>query len=346
MDTPAATDSLLFERFRFDRCGRGLARLDDGGVYQQVAIGSRALEVLAVLVNRRGELVSKTELMRAVWPGTTVDEHNLTVQISSLRRVLDEGRSGTSCIQTVAGRGYRFLGSVERIQPVTGLSRDDEAVGWPLPSDDGCTGARGFGTRRRSREHPRLAHRHGTWAGLVARSRVGTGDRIRFGVAVRGSTTVGHRCCRGRGDIGHRDAPAPRLSLVVLPFQNLSGDPTEDYLADAITDDLTTDLSQYPGSVRDRPRVRLHLQGQGHGCPADRPGTRRALRRGGQRAKDRRSSAGECPTVSAETGAHLWSDRFDEAVSQTWPPGNSSSRADAGRDSASASWISRRARPA
>ena len=56
-----------------------------------VAIGSRALDVLSVLIVRHGELVSKDEIMRAVWPGTAVEEHNLTVQISALRRILDAG---------------------------------------------------------------------------------------------------------------------------------------------------------------------------------------------------------------------------------------------------------------
>ena len=75
----------------------------------QVAVGSRALDVLGVLIERAGELVSKDEIMDVVWPGTTVEEANLTVQISALRRVLDNRGSERSTIQTVAGRGYRFV---------------------------------------------------------------------------------------------------------------------------------------------------------------------------------------------------------------------------------------------
>src|SRR5207244_7831118 len=78
----------------------------------QVAVGSRALEVLSVLIERAGDLVPKEEIMNAVWPETTVEDANLTVQISALRRVLDLGRSEGSCIQTVAMRGYRFVGGV------------------------------------------------------------------------------------------------------------------------------------------------------------------------------------------------------------------------------------------
>ena len=53
--------------------------------------------------------------MAAVWPGTAVEDSNLNVQIAALRRVLDEGRTEGSCIQTVRGRGYRFTAPVTRV---------------------------------------------------------------------------------------------------------------------------------------------------------------------------------------------------------------------------------------
>ena len=101
----------LFEDFRLDRRG-GLFRCNGTGTFEPVAIGSRALDILGVLIEREGEVVSKDEIIAAVWPGTVVEDSNLTVQISTLRRVLDRGRSNGSCIQTVAGRGYRFVAEV------------------------------------------------------------------------------------------------------------------------------------------------------------------------------------------------------------------------------------------
>jgi len=93
---PAAI--LLFEGFRLDRTG--LFRRDRGGVASPVALGSRALDLLRLLARQPGELISKDEIMQAVWPRTIVEENNLTVQISALRRVLDAGRGqGASCIQ-------------------------------------------------------------------------------------------------------------------------------------------------------------------------------------------------------------------------------------------------------
>ena len=111
----APSDIFLFEDFRFDGCG-GLFRRDDIGAYVPVTIGSRALDILGVLIARAGEVVTKDEIIAAVWPETVVEDSNLTVQISALRRALDRGRSEGSCIQTVPGRGYRFAASVTRCE--------------------------------------------------------------------------------------------------------------------------------------------------------------------------------------------------------------------------------------
>src|SRR5690348_16442036 len=104
MDRAISTDVLHFAGVRLDR--GGLFRRDQAGHSAPVALGSRALDVLGLLVERHGELISRDAIMEAVWLDTAVEEANLTVQISSLRRVLDHNRAQGSCIQTVAGRGY------------------------------------------------------------------------------------------------------------------------------------------------------------------------------------------------------------------------------------------------
>jgi len=121
----ARSEIFLFEDFRLDRRG-GLSRRDPSGAFVPVAIGSRALDILGVLIERAGEVVSKDEIIAAVWPGTVVEDSNLTVQISALRRVLDRGRSNGSCIQTVSGRGYRFAGAVSRAPPAATPSLPDK----------------------------------------------------------------------------------------------------------------------------------------------------------------------------------------------------------------------------
>jgi DNA-binding winged helix-turn-helix (wHTH) protein len=78
-----------------------------------VHLGSRALEILVVLLERPGELVSKQELMGRVWPNIFVEPANLTVHISALRRTLRDGCDGNRFIINVPGRGYIFVASVE-----------------------------------------------------------------------------------------------------------------------------------------------------------------------------------------------------------------------------------------
>ncbi len=75
-------------------------------------IPPRAVELLAVLVEQAGEVIPKEELLRRVWPDTFVEEANLSVNVSILRKALGDQADGRPWIQTVARRGYRFVGAV------------------------------------------------------------------------------------------------------------------------------------------------------------------------------------------------------------------------------------------
>jgi TolB-like protein/DNA-binding winged helix-turn-helix (wHTH) protein/Flp pilus assembly protein TadD len=106
----AGTDdhSYLFGPFRLDAAERRLTR---GG--RPVRVTSKVLDILLALVRSPGQLIEKDELMNQVWPDSFVEENNLTVGISSLRKALSEGRSGRrTYIETVPGRGYRFVADV------------------------------------------------------------------------------------------------------------------------------------------------------------------------------------------------------------------------------------------
>lgn len=85
-----------------------------------VRIGGRALDLLTLLVERAGELVSKQELMSRAWPDTFVEEGNLKVNIAGLRRALGESSAGPRFIATVVGRGYRFIAPVDAFAPRVG----------------------------------------------------------------------------------------------------------------------------------------------------------------------------------------------------------------------------------
>jgi predicted ATPase/DNA-binding winged helix-turn-helix (wHTH) protein len=102
-----------------------------------VHLGTRALDILTVLVQRPGTVVDKQELMSLVWADTFVDASNLKVHIAALRRALDEDDSQSSCIATVSGRGYRFVepvvncatgGAAERSNPPKCLSGREEQL--------------------------------------------------------------------------------------------------------------------------------------------------------------------------------------------------------------------------
>ncbi|WP_342238704.1 ATP-binding protein [Inquilinus sp. OTU3971] len=78
-----------------------------------VRLGNRSLAILTALVERPGELVTKAELMARVWPGIVVEEANLRVQITALRKALGEGRPGHRYVASISGRGYCFVAPVE-----------------------------------------------------------------------------------------------------------------------------------------------------------------------------------------------------------------------------------------
>jgi predicted ATPase/DNA-binding winged helix-turn-helix (wHTH) protein len=106
-NTPGYKDSLSFGPFRLNIPQRTLLEGD-----QPVSIGSRALDILIALLEHPGELVSKRELLKKVWPDTVVVEKNLTVHISALRNALGDGQEGVRYIVNIPGRGYCFVAPV------------------------------------------------------------------------------------------------------------------------------------------------------------------------------------------------------------------------------------------
>ena len=99
---------ISFGRFRLNLTRRELWRDN-----RPVRLGSRALDILCVLASTGGAIVTKDELMAQVWAGVVVEENNLQVHISALRRALEEDEAGETWIVTVPGRGYRLLRSRE-----------------------------------------------------------------------------------------------------------------------------------------------------------------------------------------------------------------------------------------
>lgn len=102
-------DTFRFEGFEYRRRERGLYR----GA-RRLAVGSRALALLDLLLARPGIYISVSELMQAGWPDTYVDENNVRVQVSALRRHL--AQCGRPIIQNAPGRGYAFVGRIDEAE--------------------------------------------------------------------------------------------------------------------------------------------------------------------------------------------------------------------------------------
>jgi predicted ATPase/DNA-binding winged helix-turn-helix (wHTH) protein len=127
--TEAIPEAFSFGPFRVLPHAR---RLERDGVRTQ--LGSRAFDILYILISRQGEVVSKAELMEKAWSGLTVEESSLRFHIAQLRRVLGDGQGGESYVTNVAGRGYCFVAPVNRTaSPVKRADPVDETPHPNLP---------------------------------------------------------------------------------------------------------------------------------------------------------------------------------------------------------------------
>src|SRR5688572_22943921 len=97
-----------FDDFRLDAPNRQLLR---GG--SPVALPSKAFDLLLALIESNGRLVGKDELFERVWPDQIVEESNLTVHVSAIRKALGESKSNPHYVFTVPGHGYRFTAQVQ-----------------------------------------------------------------------------------------------------------------------------------------------------------------------------------------------------------------------------------------
>jgi TolB-like protein len=214
---------------------------------EPMALGQRAVALLRVLVERASEPVSKDALIEAAWPGLSVEESNLTVQIAALRRVFEAEPGGEHWIETLSRRGYRYTGPA--------VTQEEVSVA----------------------ASPKDASRPDADASPV---------------------------------LALPDIP----SIAVLPFDNLSGDPEQEYFADGIVEEIITALSRfrhlfviarnssftYKGKPVDVKHVGREL------------GVRYVLEGSVRKAANQVRITGQL--IDAATGNHLWADRFDGAL--------------------------------
>ena len=179
-----------------------------------VRLEQKQVEVLVCLAQHPGELVPKDRLLRTVWPDTFVGDDVLIRSISELRRVFEDDPKDARYIQTIPKRGYRLVAPV---QPVNGhTSTKTEHPAGPSPA-----------ARTADKKWTiRLA--------VIAAVVVGCGLTLALNVAGSRDRVFGNQ------------VPVIK-SLAVLPLQNLSGDPSQEYFVDGMTEELITEVSRISG---------------------------------------------------------------------------------------------------
>ena len=270
-----------FEGFEFDPDSAGLR---DSG--QPVALEPQVFSLLKYLIENRDRIVSKDELIEAIWDGRAITDAALNTRIRAVRRALGDDRAQQKFLRTYPKRGFQFVAATDCSDP----SDPNAAAGAPVPAPPAAP--------------PRAATRRvGVWIGAVGLILV---------LAAAGTAWW----LDGRG--GMQAALPAKPSIAVLPFDNLSGDPDQDYFADAFTEDLITDLSRirdafviarrtsftYKGGAADVKTVAAEL------------GVRYVLEGSVRRSGDQvRINA---QLIDGQTGSHVWSDRYDRRLTDAF----------------------------
>jgi TolB-like protein/DNA-binding winged helix-turn-helix (wHTH) protein len=217
-DSSPAGHVYRFGQFALDSRKRMLTRADS-----PVSLTPKGFDVLLFLVQNPNRLATKEELLHAVWGDTFVEEGNLTQYISHLRKALEDNSEDTRLIVTIARKGYQFTANVTvaeaadtAIQAAVQVSTAESSLADTQPA-----------LRSPADEAIAKAPRHWWKAAVVAAATV-------ILVVV------------GYGSWRHSQTPpsSERILLAVLPFENLTGDPNQEYLADGLTEEMISQLGR------------------------------------------------------------------------------------------------------
>ena len=213
---------------------------------RRIRLQDQPLQVLALLLEHPGETVTREELHQKLWPNDTfVDfDHGLNNAINRLRETLCDSPENPRYIETLPRRGYRFISRVEREGiPALGTAQENSLVAQSLEQAGSVTTLHGSLSSWRTR-------------------------RIVFGTAVLVlSSLLGLAVSVWKGKFSG-SAHAMRIeAIAVLPLENMTGDPAQEYLVDGMTDALTTHLAQMQGIRVISRTSAIHLKGTKKALP-------------------------------------------------------------------------------
>jgi TolB-like protein/DNA-binding winged helix-turn-helix (wHTH) protein len=274
---PASASAARILRFDSFELDLRAAELRKSGV--RLRLQGQPIQLLAILLQSPGKPVTREELRAQLWPSDTfVDfDHSLNNAILRIREVLGDSAGTPRYIETLPRRGYRFIGHVE-----------EAATDAPAPSLQPIPPA--------------------------AMPNSGRSRRLRRALVPALLILIAAMGVLWLAASFHRASAAPIHSVAVLPFDNLSGDPSQGYLADGMTDQLTIDLVQV-GSLRVISRATMmHYRNTNKTLPeiAHELNVDSIVEGSITRSGDRVRVTAQL--LRASTDEHIWADTYDRNV--------------------------------
>lgn len=311
-------------RYFFEDCVLDTDRRELSRGPDVVPTTPQVLDLLGYLIRSRDRVVSKDDLINAIWNGRIVSDAALTTRLNAVRRAIGDSGGQQRLIKTFPKKGFRFVGVVHVEDRCSGIAVISDAPAEPPKLGRAARKAavlvphlsEKVACKRRSPNwlgHVRgpLKLVGGTLASVAAIGAIAGGLVGYWNVWKTLRTDAVRQAQEIHGQPRVRPEIVPRLSLVVLPFASLNNDPEQDHLADAITTDLTADLARTPATFvvgRDtaltykNKSVDLKQLGMDLGI---RWAVHGAVRRNGDQVRISVS------LIDLQTAHDIWSDRFD-----------------------------------